>query len=171
MVGLGVLVVVVFKQKLINRSITRTLLAVDYHYSFQGDTDNCSRAEDSTRFTKGSPAPPMGEAVGPQERGRRPWPRSGTRDPACRGLPPQRPPLHPQPSRSPGRPGRCTAMLPFAFTPPSPAHLPATHRGAALLPVPGLHGSGTGWEPRGGSGKGPPPAHSSHAALLFALFS
>lgn len=45
----------------------RTFLPVDYHYSVQGDTDNCSQADESLQSMKGASAPLMGEAVGPQE--------------------------------------------------------------------------------------------------------
>ena len=110
-----------FKHKLINFSIMRTLLAVDYHYSVQGDTNNCSQADESLQPMKGSSAPLTGEAVGPQERGSRPLPRSGVCDPACGGLPPQRPPLCPNAHLSiPSR----AAFPAGQVVPLRPCHLP-----------------------------------------------
>lgn len=156
-----------FKNKLINPSIMRTFLTVDYHYSVQGDTDNCSRADDSLQSTKGSSTPLMREAVGPQERGSCPLPRLGVCNPACGGLPPQCPPLRPQPSCSPSRTGRSTATLPFAFTLPAPAcSSPKSPRSSPSLVRTAQACAGN---PMGAQERDP-PGHSSHAALLFALF-
>lgn len=137
--GFRVFFVVFFKHTFINPRIMRTFLPVDYHYSVQGDTDNCSQADESLQSMKGASVPLMGEAVGPQERDSHPMSVQ----------PCSHPNAHPSvPSQ---------AALPVTATLPSPACSPASPpTRAALLPVPNPHSLGMSWDPHRGSGKGPP---------------